>query len=84
MFLFDSPKSIRKPVFQKRVNKKYYFLFKDTHREKAPSNKIPALTKSMSMDIWVIGTSIQLCIRSYSAEKKLIKIKQLLAKLRSL
>ena len=28
--------------------------FKDTHREKAPSNKTPALTKSMS--IWVVGT----------------------------
>ena len=25
--------------------------FKDTHREKSPSNKIPALTKSMNMDM---------------------------------
>ena len=32
-------------------------LFKDTQREKAPSNKTPALTKSLNMDIWVIGTS---------------------------
>ena len=30
---------------------------KDTHREKAPSNKTPALSESMNMDIWVVGTS---------------------------
>ena len=36
---------------------------KDTHREKAPSNKTPAFTKSKSMDIWVVGTSNQLFIR---------------------
>ena len=34
--------------------------FKYTHWEKAPSNKIPALTKSMNMDIWLVGTSNQL------------------------
>ena len=28
---------------------------KDTHREKARSNKTPALTKSTNMDIWVVG-----------------------------
>ena len=28
---------------------------KDTH--KAPSNKTTALTKSMNIDIWVVGTS---------------------------
>ena len=33
------------------VNK--LFLLKDSHREKAPSNKIPALTKSTNMDIWI-------------------------------
>ena len=32
----------------------------DTHREKAPSNKTPALTKSTNMGIWVVGTSNQL------------------------
>ena len=32
-------------------------------REKAPSNKIPALTKSMNMGIWVVGISNQLFIR---------------------
>ena len=40
----------------------FYFL-KDTHREKAPSNKTPALTKSTNMGIWVVGTSNQLFIR---------------------
>ena len=30
--------------------------FKDTHREKAPSNEAQALMESMSMDIWVVGT----------------------------
>ena len=38
----------------------FQFYFKDTPREKAPSNKTPALTISMNMDIWVIGTSNQL------------------------
>ena len=31
--------------------------FKDTHREKAPSNEIPALVESINMDIWVVGIS---------------------------
>ena len=39
-------------------------LFKDIHREKAPPNKTPVLTKSKHMDIWVVGTSNQLIIRS--------------------
>ena len=30
--------------------------FKDTHKEKAASNKTPALAKSMNMDNWVVGT----------------------------
>ena len=29
---------------------------KDTHREKALSNKTPALTKSTNMGIWVVDT----------------------------
>ena len=37
--------------------------FKDTHREKVPSNKTPALTKSMNIGIWVVGTSNQGFIR---------------------
>ena len=32
-------------------------------REKVTSNKTPAFTKSMSMFIWVVGTSNQLFIR---------------------
>ena len=39
------------------------FHIEDTHREKALPNKTPALTKSMTMDIWVVGTSNQLLIR---------------------
>ena len=38
---------------------------KNTHREKAPSNKIPALTKSTKMGIWVVGTSNHLFIRGF-------------------
>ena len=33
---------------------------KDIHREKAPSNKTLALTKSRNMGIWLVGTSCQL------------------------
>ena len=36
---------------------------KDSHREKAPSNKTPALTKSTNLGIWVVGTTSQLFIR---------------------
>ena len=34
------------------------YLLKDTHREKALSNKTPAFKESMNMDIWIVGTSI--------------------------
>ena len=30
--------------------------------KKSPSNKIPALTKYLNIDIWVVGTSKQLFI----------------------
>ena len=33
-------------------------LFKDTHREKAPSNETPALKKSTNMGIRVVGPKI--------------------------
>ena len=36
---------------------KFYLVFKDTHREKAQSNKTPALTKIKNMSIWVMSTS---------------------------
>ena len=36
-------------------------VLKDTHRKKkTPSNKTSTLSKSMNMDIWVVGTSNQL------------------------
>ena len=47
--------------------------FKDTGREKASSNITPAFTKSMNMDIWVVGTSYQLFIRSSFTETKFSK-----------
>ena len=37
--------------------------FKDTRREKAPSNKTPALLKSRDMNIWIAVTSNQGFIR---------------------
>ena len=43
---------------------------KDTHREKAPSNKTPMLTKSTNMGIWIIGTSNQLFTRGSYTETK--------------
>ena len=57
-----------------------YCYFKNTHREKASSNKTPALTKGINIDIclgrWNIKSTIY---------KRFLKIiKQLLAKLRSL
>ena len=36
---------------------------KDTRREKAPSNKTPALKKSTNMGVWAVGTLNQLFIR---------------------
>ena len=38
---------------------------KDTRREKAPSNKTPALRKSTNMGIWAVGTLNQLFIRGF-------------------
>ena len=43
-------------------------MIKDTHRSKAPSNKTPALTKSMNMDTWVVVASNQLFLRGSYAE----------------
>ena len=40
----------------------FNYLLQDTHREKAPSNKTPALRKSTNMSVWVVGTSNQLFI----------------------
>ena len=38
-------------------------MLKDTHMEKTPSNKAPALTESTNIGIWVVGTTNQLFIR---------------------
>ena len=38
-------------------------LLKDTRREKAPSNKTPAATKSTNVGIYVVGITNQLFIR---------------------
>ena len=38
-------------------------IVKDTHREKVPSNKPPALTKSTNMGIWVVYKTNQHFIR---------------------
>ena len=48
---------------------------KDTHREKALSSKTTAPTKSINMDIWVVGTSNQLFVTGSYTEKKIKKIK---------
>ena len=37
-------------------------LLKDTHREKTPSNKTPALRKSTNLGVWAVGTLNQLFI----------------------
>ena len=50
-----------------------FMVLKDTHREKAPSNKTSALRKSTSMGVWVAGTLNQLIIRGSLTETKLSK-----------
>ena len=49
------------------------FLFKDTHREKAHSNKIPTLTRSMNIDVWVVGrmsSLLEILIPKQNFQKK--------------
>ena len=46
-----------------------------THREKAPSNKTPALMKSTNMDIWVVGISSQFFLRGFETETNFQKNK---------
>ena len=45
------------------INQKKIMQLKDTHREKAPSNKTAALTKSTNMGIYFDGTSNHLFIK---------------------
>ena len=49
--------------YRKKNYIKEISLFKDAYREKALASKTPALTKSMNIVIWVIGTSNQLFLR---------------------
>ena len=44
---------------------KHLKYFKDTPREKARSNKTPALRKSTNMGVWAVGTLNQLFIRGF-------------------
>ena len=49
------------------------FLFKDTHREKAHSDKIPTLTRSMNIDVWVVGrmsSLLEIFIPNQNFQKK--------------
>ena len=49
------------------------YLLKDTHREKVPSIKTLALTKSMNMEIWLAGLSNQIFIKRTYTETKFSK-----------
>ena len=55
----------------------------DSHREKAPSIKTPALAKYMNMEIWGVGTLNQLFIEVLKLKQSFLKNK-VAAKPRSL
>ena len=57
----------------RNYQKLWNYSFKDTQREKAPSNKTQSLTKNTNMDIWFVGTSNQLFIRCSETETKFSK-----------
>ena len=59
--------------FDHWVDQTYVDLFKDTHREKAPSNKTPALTKSR---IRAFGS----LVHQINSLKEVLKLKQNLQK----
>ena len=64
MLIKDTKRNARSICYVKYVTcAKLLSDLKDTHRNKAPSNKTTALTKSTNMGIWVVGTN-QLFIRS--------------------
>ena len=46
----------KKPAQIRIKNCNANLLFKDTHREKVPSNKTSALRKSTNMGVWAVGT----------------------------
>ena len=45
------------------MHKGMFRRLKDTHREKAPSNKSPALGKNTNMGVWAVGTLSKLFTR---------------------
>ena len=55
LIAINTKKQTSKQTFRVAPLKK--MSFKDTHREKALSNKTPALTKNMNMYIWLVGIS---------------------------
>ena len=50
-------------ILRSNRNLFYFRLFKDTHKEKAPSNKTPTIPKIMNVNIWVVGTPNQFFIQ---------------------
>ena len=50
-------------------------LVKDTHKENTLSNKTQAPSKTINIDIWIIGTSNQLFIRGCYTKIKFPKKK---------
>ena len=50
-----------------------YYSVKDTHREKAPSDKASAHTKNMNIGILVVSISNELFIRGSLSETKFSK-----------
>ena len=46
---------------------------RNTQREKTPSNKAPALTKNVNMDMWLVGSSNQVFVRGSYTETKFSK-----------
>ena len=50
-------------IYSFKLSEERIFTFKETHREKTPSNKTLALTKSTNMGIWVVVVSNQVFIR---------------------
>ena len=56
-----------------KINLPKINFLKDTHREKAPSNKTPALRKRTKMGVWAVGILNQLFIRGSLTEIKLSK-----------
>ena len=55
--------TITRTFYKQRFFQPARVLLKDTHREKAPSNKTPSLTRITNTGIWVVGTSNKFFIK---------------------